>query len=276
MEVATTIVRAGRHEIEASLFGGGFPVVVIEPGYGGHAGQWRHIAEAVAQQTTVLTYDRVPYGASSAARDGRAPRDVARDLRGVLRGLDVEGPLVLVGHSIGGIYMRTFAALHPDEVAGMVFVDSSYEGQRQLTRGHVPWKWQLMDVFTVPSIIFSSPDARNGGDRRSLIREFRTFTRLTEADQALLPGDLGGKPVIVLTRARDAAMDDRGFWPVWHGLHANLARLSSNSRHIISSSPNHYLNKGDPGLIIDSIQRVVNSARTSDPLEAPATLDESR
>ena len=125
MDGVTTMVPVGRHRLEATVFGTGEPAVVVEPSLGGFAAAWRQIAGTVAEDTTVVTYDRAPYGASSPARDGRRPRDIANDLDGVLTGLGVTGPLVLVGHSIGGIYLRTYAALHMDRVAGMVLVDSS-------------------------------------------------------------------------------------------------------------------------------------------------------
>jgi pimeloyl-ACP methyl ester carboxylesterase len=274
MDAATTTVRAGAHQIAASVFGSGDPVVVIEPAYGGAASSWRLIAEAAARVTTVVAYDRAPYGDSSPALDQRTPRDVARDLHAVVGALGVTRPLVLVGHSLGGIYARAYAASHPDNVAGMVLVDSSHEGQRRATRGHVPWKWQLMELLTVPSIIAASRAARKGADRRSLIREFCSFLRITEADRMLFPGALEGKPLVVLTRARDTSISDRGFWPIWHGLHSDLARLSANSSHIISDSANHYLNDGDPTLIIDAIRLVVASARTSETLTTLVTSGE--
>jgi pimeloyl-ACP methyl ester carboxylesterase len=171
-----------------------------------------------------------------------------------------------VGHSIGGIYIRAYAAAHRDEVAGMVLVESSHEDQHRATRGKTPWKWQVMDFCTIPAILASTPLARAGGDRRSLIREFRAFRKLTVADRMLFPGDLGARPLIVLTRARDDTIDDRGFWPVWHELHADLARLSSNSLHVISDSRDHYLNVGDPQLILGAIRQVVRSVRTSEPV----------
>jgi pimeloyl-ACP methyl ester carboxylesterase len=52
----------------------------------GTAASWRAVAEAVAGETTVVTYDRAAYGASSRAQDARTPRDIARDLHGVLDG----------------------------------------------------------------------------------------------------------------------------------------------------------------------------------------------
>lgn len=202
MDAATMTVRAGAHRISTSVFGSGEPAVVIEPAYGGAARSWRSIAEAVARKTTVVTYDRAPYGDSSAARDSRKPRDVARDLHAVLHALGITGSLVLVGHSIGGVYARAYAASHPDDVAGMVLVDSSHESQRRATRGHVPWRWQCMDLITIPSIVVASRATRNGADRRSLIREFRSLLKITAADRMLSPGELGSKPLVVLTRAR--------------------------------------------------------------------------
>ena len=130
MNGVTTMVDVRQHRIEATVFGSGQPAVVIEPPFGGNAAAWRSIAQTMAKDTTVVTYDRAPYGASSPARDGRTPREIAADLDAVLRTLGVTGSLVLVGHSLGGIYMRAYAARHLDQVAGMVLVESSHESQR--------------------------------------------------------------------------------------------------------------------------------------------------
>lgn len=56
------MVRVGRHRLEVTVSGSGLPAVVIEPCFGGWARDWRPIAEALAQDTTVVTYDRAPYG----------------------------------------------------------------------------------------------------------------------------------------------------------------------------------------------------------------------
>ena len=59
---------------------------------------------------------------------GPEPRDakqISSELHTLLKGANIEGPYVLVGHSFGGLYVRTYAARYPDEVAGVVLVDSS-------------------------------------------------------------------------------------------------------------------------------------------------------
>jgi pimeloyl-ACP methyl ester carboxylesterase len=279
MDGVTTMVPVGRHRLETTVFGSGEPVVVVEPSLGGFAAAWREIAETVAEDTTVVTYNRAPYGASSPARDGRTPRDIADDLDGVLNELGVRGPLVLVGHSIGGIYLRTYAALHMDRVAGMVLVDSSHETQGKVVLKHLSPKNRVIAALTVPQLIVRSREWRGGGDRRSCVREFRMFKRLSAADQALAGGALGGRPLIVVTRGPVSKTKPDRLWEAWYELQRDLAGLSANSRHMVSGSPDHYLNEGDPDLVVSAIRDVVRSARTGTPLaetaEPPAASDAS-
>lgn len=275
MDGVTTTVEAGRHRIEATVYGRGLPAVVIEPAFGGCAQAWRSIAQTLAQDTTVVTYDRAPYGASSPARDGRTPREVAADLHAVLRSVNVTGPLVLVGHSLGGIYIRAYAAQHIDRVAGMVLVDSSHEKQQPILRERYSVKDRLLVALTVPQLIVRPARSRGGADRRSVIREYRMFRRLSAADQALAGGALGSRPLIVITRgAGKPPAHLNQLWLAWRDLQRDLAGLSANSRHIISDSPDHYLNDGDPKLLISAIAEVVRSARTGMPLQEPVTASE--
>ena len=88
------MVPVGRHRLAATVIGAGAPAVVIEPSFGGCAADWQEIAGVLAEDTAVVTYDRAPYGASSAARDKRTPHDIATDLDGLLRELQVTGPVV--------------------------------------------------------------------------------------------------------------------------------------------------------------------------------------
>jgi len=274
MDGVTTMLAVGRHRLEATVFGSGEPAVVVEPSLGGFAAAWRQIAEKLAEDTTVVTYNRAPYGASSPARDGRRPREIADDLDGVLKALGVAGPLVLVGHSIGGIYMRTYAASHMDRVAGMVLVDSSHEAQRAVIPKYLSPRDRVLAALTLPQLIVRSREWRGGGDRRSCVTEFRMFKRLSAADQALAAGALGDRPLIVLTRGPASKTRPGRLWARWYELQQDLARLSANSRHVVSDSPDHYLNDGDPELVVSAISAVVRSARTGAPVCAPARVSE--
>jgi pimeloyl-ACP methyl ester carboxylesterase len=266
MTGGTVVISVGRHQLAATVFGEGTPTVVIEPSFGGAAGDWEKIAQALAEETTVVTYDRAPYGASSPARDARTPRDIAADLDGLLRELGVTGPVVLVGHSAGGLYIRAYAAQHLDRVAGMILVESSHECQRPVLDPLRPPKNRLDGALVIPSTIRASRKSRRGGDRRSIIREWRAFRRVTDAPSALPPGGLGDRPLVVLTcAAGDPAVPDR-VYQAWYDLHRDLAGLSANSRHVLSDSSSHYLNFADPDLVISAIGDVVRCARSGAPL----------
>jgi pimeloyl-ACP methyl ester carboxylesterase len=266
MAGGTVMVSVGRHRLEATVFGEGGPTVVIEPSFGGAAEDWEKIAQALAGETTVVTYDRAPYGASSAARDARTPRDIAADLDGVLAEVGLTGPVVLVGHSAGGIYMRAYAAEHLDRVVGMVLVESSHEAQRSALDPLRGARARLQIALMIPAIISGRRTERRGADPRSVIKEWRAFRRATDRRPFLPPGALGDRPLVVLTCSPGhPAVLDR-VYQGWHDLHRDLAGLSSNSRHVISKSPDHYLHADDPDLVISAISDVVRCARTGERL----------
>jgi pimeloyl-ACP methyl ester carboxylesterase len=266
MGAMATHVNVGPHRISVSVTGDGGPAVVIEPAFGGSAQSWQPLAEALSEDTTVVTYDRAAYGTSSRATDRRTPHDIARDLHGVLDAIGIEQPLILVGHSTGGVCVRAYAALYREQVAGMVLIDSSHEAQEQVLRGTLPWKARLLEALTVPLLVSVPRKTRNGADRRSIIREFQSTRRLTAADQSLAAAALGDLPLVVLTRAPGTDSTPPEHWRRWHGLHEELALLSANSRHDISGHPGHYIHKSEPELVSAAIRDVLHSARTQTPL----------
>ena len=101
------------------------PVVVFESGAGTGLNSWSAVAESVAAFATVIAYDRAGIGGSDDDGQPPTPRHVAQRLRAVLAATGVRPPYVLVGHSWGGLLIRMFAALYPNDVAGLVYVDSS-------------------------------------------------------------------------------------------------------------------------------------------------------
>lgn len=114
------------HDTDAS---GARPTVVLEAGAGGSAAVFSRLHAVLAEHTTVVAYDRAGSGFSD-PRDGpAAAASVVADLHEGLDAAGVGGPFVLVGHSLGAAYARTFTATHPDEVAGLVLLDPVHEEQ---------------------------------------------------------------------------------------------------------------------------------------------------
>ena len=124
------LVDVGGHRLHLSCTGSGSPTVVLEPGAGAMSSSLGWITPAVARDTRVCTYDRAGRGWSDSADTAQDGAQIATDLHTLLHAADVPGPYVLAGHSFGGLYTLTFAARYPDEVAGLVLVDSTAPAPR--------------------------------------------------------------------------------------------------------------------------------------------------
>ncbi len=108
------------------------PPIIIEAGSGSFSYDWFPIQEKLAEETMVVTYDRAGYGWSGPNQTERTFDQINEELHALLETKGIHGPYILVGHSLGGLYMRNFAARYPDEVAGMVLVDPRPVGMNQV------------------------------------------------------------------------------------------------------------------------------------------------
>lgn len=102
--------------------------VVFENGLRQTLDKWGKVIEAIKSDTTVFAYNRPGYGKSDEAQTPRDGRTIVEELRSTLRQQGLKPPYVLVGHSLGGLYMQLFARAYPQEVKGVVLVDALYPG----------------------------------------------------------------------------------------------------------------------------------------------------
>ena len=111
--------------------GSGSPTVVLEAGAQSSSMVWVQVQDDVAKYTRVCSYDRAGYGWSEPVHEELSPQKVAEMLHDLLEKGGEGLPYLMVGHSFGGIYIRAFTAEYPDEVVGMVLVDSTHDNQAQ-------------------------------------------------------------------------------------------------------------------------------------------------
>ncbi len=287
------LVDVGGHRLHLWCAGSGGPTVVLESGAGGFSYDWSYIREDIAGFTRVCAYDRAGYGWSDPAESSLSSAEVAQDLHDLLTGAGEAGPYLLVGHSAGGVYVRSFSLLFPDDVAGMVLVDSSHETQGlRLTVMESVEKHQLsglrtcrllspfglmrvLGVHTVPEDAPISAEAEaawlgrmyQNGFCGTVEREYQAFqadTRQTDP-----PADLGDIPLVVLTRGRAMSFDDLPVTEgvtqdtlddtnrVWLELQEELAGLSTNSTHQIVPDSGHYIHWDQPTAVLKAIQEMV-------------------
>jgi pimeloyl-ACP methyl ester carboxylesterase len=182
----STVETVEGRRVEFALTRRDTPPVVFENGLGGRMEWWQKVLPEVSKDAATFAYNRPGYGRSDPAVTPRDGLHIVEELRTLLRNKGMRPPYILVGHSLGGLYMQLFARRHPDEVRALVLVDSTHpqqlEGEGSLDRQSILVRGLLGVLVT-------------GAAQDEL-------DLLSETGQQVLgaPG-LPGKPVFVLSAA---------------------------------------------------------------------------
>ena len=123
------LIDIGGYRLHLDCVGSGSPTVVFDAGGADDSLAWYKVQPEISQHVRACTYDRAGLGWSDPSPLPRTSRVIAIELHTLLQRAQVYGPYVLVGHSLGGMNVRMFAALYPQEIGGMVLVDSVYPYQ---------------------------------------------------------------------------------------------------------------------------------------------------
>jgi len=296
------LVDAGGHLQYVYCTGQGNPTVILESGGGVVSYTWDQVQTEVAKFAKVCSYDRAGYGLSETGPKPRTARQIAVELHTLLRNADIPGPYVLVGHSIGGLNIRMFTELYPDEVAGLVFVDSSTEDQNDRMPAEmkpiVEKQKKLLSLLGIGSNIgvvrlFTwlspqkppewaavSPDGfraqtvhsrmRSGVD--AALSELSAFDESCQQVRGCRP--LGDRPVIVLTQGKPIEASDgppgvpleiiQQYMKTWREeLQPALARQSTRGEQRIVSRSSHMIPMEEPSAVVTAIRDVINSVQSS-------------
>jgi pimeloyl-ACP methyl ester carboxylesterase len=262
------LIDVGGHRLHLSCTGSGSPTVVLEPGAGATAAALGWVTPAVARDTRVCVYDRAGRGWSEPADTVQDGRQIATDLHTLLQRGSVPGPYVLAGHSFGGLYVLTFAARYPDEVAGMVLVDSTAPASAATPQATSPGDRRSYDILGRVSALASVSarlglgrlDGANASQVRSTIEEY--IRGGSSAQQAASLGDFADKPLVVLTAG--SGSDDADL-----AAQNRLATLSTNSVHRVIDGATHNSLISDEqhaATTTQAILDVVSSVRSAGPL----------
>ena len=119
-------IDVGGRSLFIECTGSGSPTVILEAGLTGDHRTWNRVAPVLDGATRVCSYDRANVGASDPAEGTRTAQDIVDDLHALLAGAGEEPPYVLVGFSFGGLTSQLYASTHPDEIAGLVLVESNH------------------------------------------------------------------------------------------------------------------------------------------------------
>lgn len=290
--------------------GQGGPTVILDSGLGVPAVGWDRVQAEAAKFTRVCSYDRAGYGWSGATTAPRTSTQIVKELHALLGAANEKGPYVLVGHSFGGFNVRVYNGQFPGEVAGMVLVDASHEDQvRRMPAAFKEFMKKSSEDMKrqkslAPLLIrfgvarFSQRNVQTSpGVSKDFAEEMRylqlqpKFIDATvgemgsfdaSADEVRASGDLGDKPLIVLTAGKnvDASqlppglpkkdMDD--FRATWvNELQVKEAQLSTQGKRIMVPDSDHMIPFERPDAIVSAIREVCEAADTPRSAKPAAT-----
>jgi pimeloyl-ACP methyl ester carboxylesterase len=239
-------VDIGGRMIFLDCVGTGQPTVLLE---GGLVSDWTTVQHEVAGFSRVCAFDRPdsPAGHSDPTPI-RTAQEVVDDLVALLNASGEPGPYLLVGHSMGGLYVQLYAYQHPDDVAGLVLVAPT------------PEEFGTKLIELIAKLGTPIPAASGEPNAEQISFEQMRQARQTQAMPRVT--------LVVLSHGRLPSADERpSGWPIeqeerlLRELHAQIAALAPNGRHVIVEDSGHDIHQEQPAVVVSGIRQVVEAVR---------------
>ncbi|MDA1271067.1 MAG: alpha/beta hydrolase [Chloroflexi bacterium] len=245
---ASRLVDVGGYRLHIRCSGEGVPAVVLLAGLATDNHDWLAVEERVSGYTQVCSHDRAGLGESDPAPGVPTSQTAADDLYSLLQAADITGPVVMVGHSYGGLVAQSYAAKHPESTAAVLLLDSLQADN--LVRAEEILGEQAMALLLRG--VESNPEG---------VDLVASLDRVGAAD------GLGDLPLTVVTAGRpglpsfiDAEVRDR-LAGSWLDSQRELARLSSAGVQVIAEDSGHCIQCDQPELVAGEIRKLVDLVR---------------
>jgi pimeloyl-ACP methyl ester carboxylesterase len=252
-------VDIGGRALFLSCTGTGAPTVVLEAGGGNSAETWAGVQPQVTRFTRVCSYDRAGLGQSDPAPAGvRTVQDSVDDLHALLAAAGISDPIVLAGHSLGGLIVRLYASQYPADVVGVVLVDGMPPDLPASGLALLPAA-ERTETFTI---------------MRGLHPQDPEHLDIIASGVWVMAHPPALVPSVVLAagfHGAAGAPPDPVFEDLWAELQREQARVL-DARFIAVPEADHFLQHDRPELVVQAIRQVVEAVRDPDTWVAPTPL----
>jgi pimeloyl-ACP methyl ester carboxylesterase len=292
----------GKRKIHLYCIGSGSPTVIFTAGLGDWAANWRNVQVPVSEKTRTCAWDRAGYGFSDPSPFVQDIKHTTADMEAAIKAANIEGPLVLVGHSMGGYESLLFADKHSERTLGMVLIDPSIPHQSERIRIFDEYnKFNSIHLRNCFAEIkrgkhsHSSPDPNNcfeydptyplelkdilkekDLDPRRYSNQISLFEQFKKDSMRVVNSkrNYGSMPIKILSASdtgdwstvpvlSKATLRQRNqFLAEFQRGHGAMARLSTNGTHAIVQDTTHYIHATNPHVVISAINEVVDEVRS--------------
>lgn len=231
---------AARHRVR--IEGEGTATVVFEAGLGDTLDVWAKVQPRIASGCArTVSYNRAGYPGSPKADTPRDAATVVAELRAELQDRGLAPPYLLVGHSLGGLYVQYFARNYPGEVAGLVLVDSTHWDQLERIRREAPAAYGTLRLASL--LMF--------GTMRKEFADSNLAGEQVHASPA--PAAI---PTMVLSSTRAAPGETPAFRALMRRLQTEISKEYAAERPDFVAGSGHYIQRDQPQAVIEAIREM--------------------
>jgi len=282
------------HRMHIYCTGTGNPVVILEAGLSSYSLDWSRVQPAISKTTKVCSYDRAGYGWSDPGPKPRTAQEIVKELHQLLLEAGIKGPYILVGQSLGGIYVQLFAVEYPTETAGVVLIDSVNKDmdkkipQEKLNRfendlefysylGVLGAPLGIPRLLHMPASIIINKLPR---DLQPIAYYFaykkKSYQTIYDELKALHESEIEFNkqypvvkipdvPVVVISAAMPQDyppfLISCGLLNDWRELQKDLVKSIPGAKQVIAEKSGHFVQLDQPGLVVNVIDKMVKQLR---------------
>ena len=292
-----TIYNVNGYKMHLYCTGEGSPTILLDAGLGNDSLDWDHVQPTLSRTTRVCSYDRAGMGWSEPQPGVRDADQITSQLHALLQQAGVTGPLVLMGHSMGGIYMRDYATRYPHDIVGLIFVDSGtplaedresaeLRAATEITR----FKYYLfltLSTLGVERLMGECSDIQKGVDEhlermrvedacgKSIEQVWREYQNLRQSgEETIHTGPYGDLPILIFSQDPRRPPDSGPSLPprletemiaLWNRSQEAFKGLSTRSRRIIAKGSGHHIPRDRADLINREVPLFIEQIRNGSP-----------
>ena len=283
------LLEVGGYRMHIYCTGSGSPTLILDAGFGDDWFVWSKVQPELSKTTRVCSYDRAGYGWSDLRPGPRDANQIADELHQLLQQAGITGPIILMGHSIAGLYIRAYTVRYPQKVSGLIFVDSSIplQDERPAFRATSlgPGKIFLLKLALLaglPRLLGLCSDPVPGFDAETgrilaqnrcalhvpVLGEAENFHQ--SGEETIHAGPFGALPILILSEdtshagsPQAANQSEKEFALEWNPMQEDLKSLSTRSRRIIAKGSSHYVQIDRADLINREVPIFIQQIRGS-------------
>ena len=240
------LVDVGGYRLNIRCSGEGAPAVMLVSGLAIDNHDWGPVEELVSRSNRVCSYDRAGLGESDATEGVPTALTAANELHSLLAAAGVAGPVVLVGHSYGGLIVQLYAAQHPENTAGLVLLDS-------LQKDNLVRTGEIRGDRAVTLFLGATQANLEGVDLAASLEQMEAAGNLGDLPLTVITAGIATLPPFIGQDVRERLAGS------WLESQRDLVLLSTAGVHVIAEESRHCIQCDRPELVADVIQRLAGS-----------------